>query len=230
MGKKDKYEVIKDYEDRLGINHENITRWKLAFEKAWELRSFEIDKFWHRSAYFWGFIAFIFGGYVYCITGESSSIAKAMYFDLYMILLGGIFSVAWLLVICGSIQWQNNWEAHIDELEDEITGPLYKTVYYKKKCYYSVSRINKTLACVVIAVWLVLLIRYIYDNCKMFKNIFTCLSPFKEYVFVMLPIIVAIGFIIHLFFCCKTANGKIKADKADLKGKPGVFLKRVSGE
>jgi hypothetical protein len=29
---------------------------------------------------------------------------------------------------------------------------------------------------------------------------------------------------------CKTANGKIKADKTDFQGKPGVFLKRVSGE
>jgi sensor histidine kinase YesM len=141
-----------------------------------------------------------------------------------MILLGGIFSVAWLLVICGSIQWQNNWEAHIDKLENKITGPLYKTVYYKGRCYYSVSKISKTLAWVVIAVWCILLIRYVLDNFIMFRNIFT---QFKKVSFVILPIIVAIVCVIHLLFCCKTANGKIKAD---LQGKPGVFLVRTSGE
>jgi hypothetical protein len=229
MGKKDKYKVIKDYEDRLGINH-NITRLEAAFKKAWELRSFEIDKFWQRSIYFWGFIAFIFGGYVYCITGVSSSIARAMYFDLYMILLGGIFSVAWLLVICGSKRWQDNWEAHIDELENEITGPLYKTVYYKGKEYYSVSKISKTLAQVVIIVWCILLIRYVFDNCTMFKDIFTYFPQVEISFFVILPIIATIGCVIHLSFCCKTANGKIYADKADFQGKTGVFLERLSGE
>ena len=230
MAKKEWYPSLstEEYNARFGINPEKNKLRKKAFKKAWEIRSFEIDKFWQRSIYFWGFIALIFTGYVYCITSESSCTVKAMYFDLYMILLGGIFSVAWLLVICGSIKWQNNWEAHIDKLEDKITGPLYKTVYYKGRGeYYSVSKINKTLAWVVIAVWFVLLVRYIYDNCMMFKNIFTCLSPLKEFLFVMLPIIVVMGFIIHLFFCCKTANGKIKAD---LQGKPGVFLERVSGE
>ena len=226
MAKEDNYKEVTDYKERLGINHD-IKRLKAAFKKAWELRSFEIDKFWQRSAYFWGFIAFIFGGYVYCITGESSGIAKTMYFDLYMILLGGIFSVAWLLVICGSKRWQDNWEAHIDELEDEITGPLYKTVYYKKrKNYYSVSKISKALAIVVIVVWCILLIRYFFDNCMMSMNTLPCFTQFKEFFFVMLPIIAAIVCVFLLFIKCQTANGK---NKADLNGK-GVFLERLSGE
>ena len=229
MGKKDRYKIVKYYKERLGISHD-IKRLKAAFKKAWELRSFEIDKFWQRSAYFWGFIALIFTGYGYCTTSESRYIAKAMFFDLYLILLGIIFSVGWLLVICGSKRWQDNWEAHIDELEDEITGPLYKTLYYKGSRYYSVSRINKTLAWVVIVVWGILLIRYVFDNWLLFRNMLACFTQFKEFFFVMLPIIAAIGCVIHLVFCCKTANGKIKADKADLNEKTGVFLERESGE
>jgi len=116
-------------------------------------------------------------------------------------------------------------------LEDEITGPLYKTVYCKKKkSYYSVSRINKTLAWVVIAVWCFLLIRYFFDNCTMFRNMLACLPPLKEIIFVILPILAAIVCVIILPIGCKTANGKIKADKADFQGKHGVFLERVSGE
>jgi hypothetical protein len=227
MGKEDNYKIVPDYKERLGINHGGKRRLKAAFKKAWELRSFEIDKFWQRSAYFWGFIAFIFGGYVYSITGESSSIARTMYFDLYMILLGGIFSVAWLLVIRGSIQWQNNWEAHIDKLEDEITGPLYKTVYYKGRWYYSVSRISEVLAVVVIVVWGILLIRYFFHNCIMLRNIFACFPQFEKILFVILPIIAAIVCVFLLFIKCQTANGKVKAD---LNGRKGVFLERPPGE
>jgi hypothetical protein len=222
MEKEDDYKEITNYEKRLGINHD-IKRQKAAFNKAWELRSFEIDKFWQRSIYFWGFIAIIFTGYVYCITSKSSDVVKAMYFDLYIILLGGIFSVAWLLVICGSKQWQDNWEAHIDELENEITGPLYKTVYYKESGYFSVSKINKALTIVVIVVWCFLLIRYIFDKRIMFGNMFACLSPLKEYIFVMLPIIATIVCVIILPTGCKTANTK---DKASIKGKYSEFFKR----
>jgi hypothetical protein len=230
MDEEENYKEVKDYKERLGINHD-IKRQKAAFKKAWEIRNFEIDKFWQRSIYFWGFIALIFTGYVYCITSESSCIVKAMYFDLYMILLGGIFSVAWLLVICGSKRWQDNWEAHIDKLEDEITGPLYKTLYYKGKGrrYYSVSRINEALALVVIVVWCTLFIRYVFDNCTIFKNMLVCYPQIEKILFVMLPIIVAIGCVSNLLKC-ETANGKIKADKADFQRKPGVFLERVSGE
>jgi len=226
MCKQDNYKKVDDYEKRLGIGHD-IPRLKAAFEKAWDIRNFEIDKFWQRSAYFWGFIAFIFGGYVYSITCESSCIVKEMYLDLYIILLGSIFSVAWLLVIKGSKRWQDNWEAHIDKLEDEITGPLYKTLFYKGKWFFSVSKINERLAWVVITVWFFLFIRYIFDNCKMFKNMLECFSQFKIIIFVIIPIIAAIVFIILLPIKCQTAKGKIKAD---LKNKTCVFLERISGE
>jgi hypothetical protein len=229
-----------EYKERFGIGSsekkeiekdEKKKRLKKAFKKAWEVRNFEIDKFWQRSIYFWGFIAIIFTGYIYCITSESSCIVKAMYFDLYMILLGGIFSVAWLLVICGSIRWQNNWEAHIDEMEDEITGPLYKIVYCKrKKNYYSVSKISKTLAIVVIVVWCFLLIRYFFDNCTMFRNMLAYSPQFEFLFFVFLPVLATIVCVIILRIGCKTANGKINANKADFQGKSGVFLERVSGE
>lgn len=63
---------------------------------------------------------------------------------LILISLGLIFSVAWTLAISGSKHWQENWEKHIDILEDYITGPLYKTIYYSK-LFYSVSKVNKSL-------------------------------------------------------------------------------------
>lgn len=54
--------------------------------------------------------------------------------------LGLFFCFSWYLASRGSKHWQENWENHIDMLEDDITGPLYKT--YKAGISYSVSNIN----------------------------------------------------------------------------------------
>jgi hypothetical protein len=148
--KKD-YDEVKpvDYKHKFGIGRDK-KKIQEAYKRAWQNRDFEIDKFWTRSAYFWGFIAAIFAGYIAVITSKNG-IQTNM--DVYLIALGLLFSIAWLLVIKGSKCWQQNWEAHIDKLEDEITGPLYKTVYRKGKTFYSVSKVNELLAWIMIMVW-----------------------------------------------------------------------------
>jgi len=189
----DKYSEItyEQYTSLFGLNNpEKKDLHKAALEKAWDTRNFEIDKFWQRSAYFWGFIALIFGGYIAIVTEKSGILSKKMYLDFYLILLGIIFSVAWLLVICGSKRWQENWEKHIEYLEDEITGPLYKTIYHKGNYYYSVSGINQILVCIVILIWGILLIQYIYTNCSIINDIFEYIyDNFKVILLLWLPFI-----------------------------------------
>jgi len=194
---------------QIGIEPEKKKLHKRAFKKAWKIRNFEIDKFWHRSAYFWGFIVLIFTGYFNAITGKSRASAKEMYLDLYLILLGCIFSVGWYLVICGSKRWQENWEKHIDKLEDNITGPLYKTVYYNGKTFYSVSKISQILSIVVASVWGFLFVRYIYDNHILFKMWFECSAQDVKFIlFVLLPIMAAIVCTCFLFeFAQSAGNG-----------------------
>jgi hypothetical protein len=170
----------KDYDKLFGIEPEHIDKSRLeeALKRAWETRNFEIDKFWTRVAYFWGFIALIFGAYITVIT-EKNGKAIDIHLDLYLILLGGIFSVAWLLVIRGSKCWQKNWEEHINRLEDSITGPLYKTIYSTRKPYYSVSGINYILAWAVIGVWIILFFQCVVRKIEIFcvvKDWFPLLS------------------------------------------------------
>jgi hypothetical protein len=137
-------------------NPQRINKLENAHKLAWETRNFEIDKFWIRTAFFGGFIALIFNAYINMVS--SSHPALIGNFDIYLILLGIIFSFAWLLSILGSKCWQENWEAHIDMLEDDITGPVYKTIYCKKWFYYySVSKINIFLAVVIIMGWVIML-------------------------------------------------------------------------
>ena len=87
--------------------------------------------------------------------------------------LGLVFSFAWVLVNRGSKFWQENWEKHVDMLEDKITGPLYKTVlsrnlktknedflshYLSGASEISVSKINQIVSVYIFALWWVLLI------------------------------------------------------------------------
>jgi len=217
-----------EYKELFKLNNSGIDELhKKAFEQAWKIRNFEIDKFWQRSAYFWGFIALIFGGYIAVITEKSGTLSKEIYLDLYLILLGGIFSVAWLLVICGSKRWQDNWEAHIDYLEDAITGPLYKTVYYSGKKYFSVSKISFILAWVVIILWGFLLLHYFYNNYNNFREIFELIFKYPHtIIFLILPLIGTVICIMVMVNKGQTSKGEYKVDLE--KGEDGAFLRRKS--
>lgn len=158
-----------------------------AFARSWENRDFEIDKFWTRAAYFWGFIVLIFGGYITILTGEHTHKALNMHLDLYLLLLGFLFSISWYLVILGSKTWQRNWEEHIDSLENFVSGPLYKTVFYSGNRFYSVSKLNEVMAIVVIIVWSGLIGQYLFENCSLAFNKeidwITTIAVFLTFVF-----------------------------------------------
>jgi len=191
--KNDKYEI------------EDKRKLKNAYKKAWENRNFEINKLWTRAAYFWGFIVLIFGGYITLITSNTNEKALALNIDLYLLLLGFLFSLAWFLVIRGSKRWQENWEAHIDKLEDFISGPLYKTIHYSGKTYYSVSKLNEILALIVIFVWIALILQYSVNNLN-----FICDVDKIDYQ-KTIPILVAIvfAFVLTFGYC----RGDYKSDK-----------------
>ena len=144
----------KDYAEKMGIAEEervkksyvasDSSKQKRAYDVAADIRKFEIDKYWQRTLYFWGFITAIYAAYF--------SVLKEFYTDVLgfrshgtiplvvLSALGLFFCFSWLLASKGSKHWQENWENHLDMLEDEITGPLYKT--YLAGTSYSVSAIN----------------------------------------------------------------------------------------
>lgn len=93
------------------------------------------------------------------------------YFNAYVLAcVGLIFSLAWFLTNRGSKYWQENWENHVDMLEDGITGPLYKTVLHRPEkvgllpraiegpAPFSVSQINQWVSLSTLAVWLPLIV------------------------------------------------------------------------
>jgi hypothetical protein len=134
-----------------------------ALQEARENRKFEIEMYWKRATYFWAFIAAAFAGYFF-IQDKSNS----QTISFVTACLGFIFSLAWYFVNRGSKYWQQNWELHVDLLEDGISGPIYKTVVQPSMfsfCQpsgaypFSVSKINQLLSMFVTAIWLVLMAR-----------------------------------------------------------------------
>ncbi|GMO15699.1 MAG: hypothetical protein Pg6A_01910 [Termitinemataceae bacterium] len=223
------YKQVENYDVRFGVSQETDDetarkKRERALERAWQTRDFEIDKFWNRTAFFWGFIAVVFGAFAAVITKTVDVSDSIPYIELYLILLGGIVSVAWLLVVKGSKFWQENWEAHIDRLEDSITGPLYKTVYTKGKNAFSVSRINIILAVVVIVVWGLLLVNF-FLHCDIVQTLLKVISPyFGQIVGIFLPIILTVICIYKMFKYGRSANGKYRIDKR--KDHEGIFVDR----
>lgn len=115
-----------EYRECFGLTPENIERAKKALEHALDIRKFEIGLYWQRAAYFWTLIAAAFAGYFAILSAEH--LAEKKYLAFIVACIGLLFTWAWFLVNRGSKYWQENWENHVDMLEDIITGPLYKTV------------------------------------------------------------------------------------------------------
>lgn len=175
---------------------------KAAFEKAWEIRNFEIKLYWQRATYFWAFIAASFAGYIAIISSYKYPANFLFELQYYVICLGLIFSIAWCLVNWGSKKWQENWEGHIDRLEEPFTGPLYKVV--RSGLNFSVSKINILVSVFIAAIWLSLAIQYLIK----YSNITKCnnLDP----LYIIVSSLITLSVIILFFTWGRTGSSNMK--------------------
>jgi hypothetical protein len=139
-----------------------------ALAQAHDARKFEIDMYWKRATYFWAFIGASFVGYAAFFNSEHPHAFAA----LLMSEVGFVFSYAWFLVNRASKAWQENWENHVELLEDLVTGPIYKLTAKRpdgaanlgekvenlltSPLRNSVSKINAIVSLHVCAIWVVL--------------------------------------------------------------------------
>jgi hypothetical protein len=78
---------------------------------------FELDLFWKRSFFFWGFIGAAFVAFASKQSSPPLQAAIASF--------GFVCSIVWTLVNRGSKYWYESWEKKVEETERTITGPLY---------------------------------------------------------------------------------------------------------
>jgi hypothetical protein len=133
-----------------------------ALEHALDIRKFEIELYWKRASYFWVLIGAALVAYITVVAKDASHKGEL---SVVISSLGLVFSCAWLAVNKGSKFWQENWEKHVDMLEDEHIGSLYKIVFNNDKglfslggSIYSVSKINLVVSFYVAILWLGLLV------------------------------------------------------------------------
>lgn len=157
-------EFIKRFEGVAIDSNDKIFK---AYEKAWDARKFEIDNYWKRTTYFWAFQITSFTAYLAILNSSFYNNDPYKNSDILFCIISIVFitSMSWALINKGSKFWQRHWEKYIDILEDNVTGPLYKTIYaHKTTRTYSVSKLNEMISHFFTVIWLILGIKYAKNN------------------------------------------------------------------
>jgi hypothetical protein len=139
---------------------------KEAHRLALEIRKFEIDLYWRRATYFWTLIGASLVAYAGAQALKDPAVSRDL--SVFVSCFGLVVSFAWYCANRGSKQWQENWENHVDLLEDELTGPLYKATWSRPtpKSFvgllvltltgpgpFSVSKINQLVSVYATLLW-----------------------------------------------------------------------------
>lgn len=142
----------------MSANSSDTKMLEKKYDVALATRNFEIELFWKRSIFFWGFIASAFIAYA-TIASQKQPLA------LLIACFGLVCSFAWTLVNRGSKRWQENWEMIVSEIENDVTGSLFTERRSKsdgnpwlKAREYSVSKITIALSDFTVFVWLILIL------------------------------------------------------------------------
>jgi hypothetical protein len=193
----DEIEIDK-YLNEFKTKSEKSKKVEEALKQALDIRKFEIELYWKRATYFWTIIGVIFAGYFLLL--KSDGLKAHSNLILLVNCIGFLFFLSWWLVNRGSKFWQNNWERHVDLLEDDIMGPLYKRViqtgdlnWFKihKEYNYSVSKINQFLSFFVTLIWLGMGI-YVFIEVNGLGWNFLFSSLFKSIALVVCTVIAAL--------------------------------------
>jgi hypothetical protein len=149
------------------LTNGDLEKLKEAYNKAHDIRKFEIDLYWKRTSYLWTLIAALI---------TVSGVLLASYYRLpdgsldKIILIWLVACVASLGVITTIISskilesgeyWQKNWEYHVNLLEPLFSGSLYGTLINSKEQRYSISKLNYAIYIILLIAWL-LIIEFIF--------------------------------------------------------------------
>jgi len=205
------------------LDHEQEAR-LAALKRSHEIRQFEIELYWKRATYFWVLQAAVFTALgLMWKDGGSSSTAIPRIVPVALAALGLLTASAGWFSAQGSKFWQENWERHIDMLEDEFEGKLHKTAWVGRMgVRWSVSNINDRLIRFFVAFWLLVFVMV----CASAVPVWTCtlaVSPATGDFTQPLVIVVAVV----------TAGGLLSlyAQKSNLRGaKPDWDMEPVFNE
>ncbi|WP_455061307.1 RipA family octameric membrane protein [Prevotella fusca] len=152
------------------VNNFDEKKLEEAFQIALDTRKFEIDLYWKRTGYFVLFIGAVFVGYYRVLPISGSSDSKKEWLLLLLSSLGFLLSLLWYMANRGSKFWQENWEAHIEDLSIGLGKPvfgiikcnehiIYNPRHINKSYPFSVSKVNQMASLIITFSWLIILLK-----------------------------------------------------------------------
>jgi hypothetical protein len=144
----------------LDISKASPCQRKEILKYASEIRKFEIERFWQRSLFFWGFIGASFVAYAALYEKRQDLL------PLLIACFGFVCSVAWTMQNRGSKYWQEAWEQKVHVVEDDVLGaalfsnrePLLEKGPWGAR-EFSVSKLAIALSDFTVFVWGVLVVK-----------------------------------------------------------------------
>ncbi len=141
------------------------------YDAAIRAREFEIDLFWKRALFFWGFLAAAF-------VALAATHQKSPRLAVVVASFGMVCSWTWSLANRGSKYWYESWEQKVQTAERSITGPLFAQIETPKDDAwplsgrrYSVSRLAIGFSYFTWIVWTVILVYEVIELwCKCVPN------------------------------------------------------------
>lgn len=136
-----------------------------AFDIAHDNRKLEIQLFWQRSLFFWGFVAAALVGYLAAIKDAS---LVAIIFALF----GLVCSIVWSQGNRGSKYWQEYWENKVNILQHHTTGNIFYDRKPKNPKFWdvfagrriSVSKLTMALSDFTVFLWFLLCLLTFVDS------------------------------------------------------------------
>ena len=193
-----------------------------ALEIALDTRKFEIGLYWKRTGYFVLFIGAVFIGYYKIMQTAESSIGKYQKEWLLLLLaaLGFLLSLLWYMANRGSKFWQENWEAHIEELSTHLGIPIFGIIKSRKHSIcnvmgqypFSVSKVNQMVSLFITISWVLVFVKEVlsFPSLKIDLS-FLKGNPFWIFIIVGLLIILLVIFQCR-GFAAKTPKKRKNAD------------------
>ena len=130
---------------------------KARYDFACRAREVELDLFWKRSLFFWGFIGAAFVAFGALRSSPALGVVVSSF--------GFVCSFIWCMVNRGSKFWYENWEQKVQKSELPFTGqwfaspePIKPNGAWLRARRFSVSKLAIALSDYVAALWLMLLL------------------------------------------------------------------------
>ncbi|MDU6090389.1 MAG: hypothetical protein E6663_03195 [Staphylococcus lugdunensis] len=183
--------------DKSYLTNGDYEKLKESYDKAHDIRKFEIELYWKRTTYVWTLISALIAVCGVLLAAYYRASPPAAEDKSLLIIVGVIAAIGVFITIISSRilksgeYWKENWEYHVNMLEPLFSGRLYATLINTEKVRYSISSLNHSVYYFFLAAWL-LLAEGIYIAFAKPSDLVDLLIPLGAYSFFVIAIIIRI--------------------------------------